>query len=295
MLNILDDASAERLRLEETQKAMLNILDDFEAEKNKVEQVNEELRRENRERRLTAQALTERSIELSRSNADLEQFAYVASHDLQEPLRMVSSYVQLLERRYHGQLDAQADKYIQYAVEGSRRMQSLIGGLLEYSRVGLDDSLRQPLALDEAVDLALANLRGALDESGATLERTPLPMVVADRAQMAQVLQNLLANALKFRHPDRAVRLRLDATVRSGETIIMVADNGIGIDPQYAERIFMIFQRLHTRNEYPGTGIGLAICKKVIDRHGGRVWVEPTAGGGATFCFTLPLAARGRP
>ena len=294
ILNILDDASEEKALLEQTQKAMLNILDDFESEKVKVEHVNEELRRENMERQITAQALTERSVELARSNADLEQFAYVASHDLQEPLRMVSSYVQLLERRYKGHLDAQADKYINYVAEGSRRMQSLIAGLLEYSRVGLDESLRRPFELDAALDLALANLAGALTEGAVNISRERLPAVVADGAQIAQVLQNLVANAVKFRRPGTPVLIHVSAEAQLPYAVISVADNDIGIEPQYTERIFMIFQRLHTRNEYPGTGIGLSICKKVVERHGGRIWVDPTPGGGSTFRFTLPLAPKGQ-
>jgi light-regulated signal transduction histidine kinase (bacteriophytochrome) len=292
ILNILDDASEEKERLEATQKAMLNILDDFDAEKLNVERINEELRRENRERRLTAEALTERSVELSRSNADLEQFAYVASHDLQEPLRMVSSYVQLLERRYKGQLDQDADKYIRYAVEGSRRMQALIGGLLEYSRAGLGESVRSSVELDTITDTALANLRSVLEESGALVEREPLPRVLADAAQLGQVIQNLLANAVKFRRPDAPARIRISSEQLSNEAVVRIADNGIGIEAQYFERIFMIFQRLHTRDEYPGTGIGLSICKKVIERHGGKIWVEATAGGGSTFAFSIPTVKR---
>jgi light-regulated signal transduction histidine kinase (bacteriophytochrome) len=295
MLNILEDFSAEKDRLEATQKAMLNILDDFDAEKSKVETVNEDLLRENRERRLTEAALTERSVELARSNADLEQFAYVASHDLQEPLRMVSSYVQLLERRYKGQLDAQADKYIGYAVDGARRMQGLIGGLLEYSRAGLDNSAPTAIPADTALDQALRTLRGAFEESGAVLSREPLPRVIADGLQLAQVFQNLIANAIKFRRSDEVPRIHVQAERRERDCVLSVRDQGIGLDPQYADRIFMIFQRLHTAKEYPGTGIGLAVCKKVIERNGGRIWVESSEGEGATFHFTLPLAPGGEP
>jgi light-regulated signal transduction histidine kinase (bacteriophytochrome) len=293
MLNILEDFSAEKRRLEATQKAMLNILDDFDAEKSKVERANAELVRENRERRQTERALTERSIELARSNADLEQFAYVASHDLQEPLRMVSSYVQLLERRYKGQLDPQADKYIGYAVEGARRMQGLIGGLLEYSRAGLDTAEPGRVSADASLDLALASLRSVFEESGAVLQRDPLPMVVVDGAQLAQVFQNLLTNAIKFRRPDAPPNVHVSAERRERECVISVRDHGIGLDTQYADRIFMIFQRLHGPKEYPGTGIGLAVCKKVIERNGGRIWVESTEGEGATFHFTLALAEGG--
>jgi light-regulated signal transduction histidine kinase (bacteriophytochrome) len=172
-------------------------------------------------------------------------------------------------------------------------MQALIGGLLEYSRAGVDESSRRPFELETSRDLALVNLRGSLAESGAVVEREALPVVVGDSVQLAQVLQNLIANALKFRRPEAAVLIRISAEQRGNEGVVSVADNGIGVDPQYAERIFMIFQRLHTRAEYPGTGIGLSICKKVIERNGGRIWVEPTQGGGSTFRFTVPLAPSG--
>lgn len=293
ILNILEDASDERDRLGATQKAMLNILDDFDAEKTKVEHFNQELLRENRERRVIAQALGESAADLARSNADLEQFAYVASHDLQEPLRMVANYVQLLERRYQGKLDPQADKYIGYAVEGARRMQALIAGLLEYSRVGQSELKPAPVSADHALDQALASLRGALEESGAQLERDPLPLVLVDGGQLAQVFQNLVGNAIKFRRAGEKPMIRITAEARGGDCVFSVADQGIGLDTQYSDRIFQIFQRLHTRSEYAGTGIGLSVCKKVIERHGGRVWVDSVEGQGATFRFTLKLASGG--
>jgi light-regulated signal transduction histidine kinase (bacteriophytochrome) len=291
ILNILDDAAVERDRLEATQKAMLNILDDFDDEKQKVERVNVELRRENHERQTTERALIRRSADLARSNADLEQFAYVASHDLQEPLRMVSSYVQLLERNFRGRLDDQADKYIHYAVEGAHRMQALIGGLLEYSRAGVE-AARGSIRLDDALDLALSNLKSVIDEADASIARDGLGEAVADTAQLAQVLQNLLGNALKFRRPGIRPTIRVWAEQRGDDAMISVQDNGIGIDPKHAERVFVIFQRLHTRKEYPGTGIGLSICRKVVERHGGRIWVEPSKPG-VTFRFTLPRLAKG--
>ncbi len=286
ILNILEDAADERSRLEATQKAMLNILDDFDVEKHKVERANADLRRENVERRNAEEVLLVRSTDLQRSNADLEQFAYVASHDLQEPLRMVSSYVQLLERNYGGQLDDKAEKYIRYAVEGAHRMQSLIGGLLEYSRAGVEAHL-DSVGLDAALDLALPNLKSVIDESQAKVIRMPLGEAVADTNQIAQVLQNLIGNAIKFRRPDAPPEIRISSEPRDREILVSVADNGIGIEPQYADRIFVIFQRLHLRNEYPGTGIGLSICRKVVERHGGRIWVE-SSDAGATFRFTLP-------
>ncbi len=288
VLNILDDSNDERARLEATQRAILNILDDFEVEKRKVENVNQELRREVAERDAAERALREKTEALGRSNAELEQFAYVASHDLQEPLRMVSSYVQLFEKRYGGQVDAQAEKYIRYAVDGAQRMQALIGGLLEYSRVGRHEDEAKPIEADTALDQALANLRPSIAESRAEIVREPLPSVVAHPTQLAQVFQNLVGNAIKFRKPDAPPRVHVSARQERAEHVFAVRDEGIGIDPQYTDRIFVIFQRLHTRAEYPGTGIGLSVCKKVVERHGGRIWVRSEPGAGATFFFTLP-------
>jgi len=288
LLNILDDFSGEKERLEETQRAVLNILDDFEDEKRKVEAANADLRREVAERDAAERALREKTEALGRSNAELEQFAYVASHDLQEPLRMVSSYVQLFERKYGGQVDPQAEKYIRYAVDGAQRMQALIGGLLEYSRVGRHDDEPQPIDARVALEQALANLRPAIEESHAEIIRDRMPTVLAHPTQLAQVFQNLIANAIKFRKAGTPPRVHLSSRLDGGEHVFSVYDEGIGIDPQYADRIFVIFQRLHTRAEYPGTGIGLSICKKVVERHGGRIWVRSEPGAGATFYFTLP-------
>jgi light-regulated signal transduction histidine kinase (bacteriophytochrome) len=292
VLNILEDFSSEKSRLEATQKAILNILEDFDAEKNKVERANVELRREVAERRQAELALVQRTKELARSNAELEQFAYVASHDLQEPLRMVSSYVQLFEKRYRGQVDEQADKYIYYAVEGARRMQALIGGLLEYSRMGRQDAELTQVSSQIALDQALANLRAALEEADVTVSHDPMPDVIVDSAQLYQVFQNLIGNAIKFRRPGVPSRIHVAVDVEASPYVFSVEDNGIGIAPQYADRVFVIFQRLHTRAEYPGTGIGLSICKKVIERHGGRIWVESRLGEGAAFRFTLPVPSR---
>jgi signal transduction histidine kinase len=288
LLNILEDFGGEKERLEATQRAILNILDDFEDEKRKVEQVNAELRREVAERAAAEGALREKTDALARSNAELEQFAYVASHDLQEPLRMVSSYVQLFEKRYAGQVDAQAKKYIDYAVEGAKRMQALIGGLLEFSRVGRVDEPLGPVDTGAALDQALLNLRAAIEETRAVVTRGPLPTLTGNPGRLAQVFQNLIGNALKFRRSDEAPVVHVSAVPQRREWAFAVSDNGIGIDAQYLERIFVIFQRLHTRAEYPGTGIGLSICKKVIERHGGRIWVESRLGAGATFHFTIP-------
>jgi light-regulated signal transduction histidine kinase (bacteriophytochrome) len=290
ILNILEDFGSEKSRLESTQRAMINLLEDFDAEKSKVEAANAELRRENAERAAAEEALRENTRALGRSNADLEQFAYVASHDLQEPLRMVSSYMQLFEKRYRGVLDAQAEKYIDYAVDGAKRMQALIGGLLEYSRVGRQEEPAAPVEAGAALEQALTNLRSALDESHAVVTREPLPRVIGNAGQITRVFQNLVSNAVKFRRPEEPPRVQVAVQLRTGDALFTIRDNGIGIEPQYADRVFVIFQRLNTRAEYPGTGIGLSVCKKVIERHGGRIWFESQPGAGTTFSFTLPLA-----
>ena len=228
--------------------------------------------------------------ELRRSNQELEQFAYIASHDLQEPLRMVASYTQLLERRYSAQLDAGAREFIGYAVAGAKRMQQFITGLLRYSRVGTESHALETVNLQEILSVALANLRIAIDESGAKIEAESLPVIRGDSRQLLQLFQNLIGNALKFRRQGEAPHIEIRTELGEGFWRIAVRDNGIGLDPKFAERVFTIFQRLHTREEYEGTGLGLAICKKIVERHGGRIWVESREGEGATFFFTLPAA-----
>ncbi len=242
------------------------------------------------ERERLVEALASRAAQLARSNRELEQFSYIASHDLQEPLRMVGSYTQLLEQRYGPQLDDDAREFLRYAREGATRMRELIDALLSYSRLDTRAEPFQRVAADDVLNLALTNLRGALLQSGAIVHRTPLPTVEVDRIQLGQVFQNLLGNSVKF-HGPKPPEIWVGAERRGAEWLFTVRDDGIGIPPEYQDRIFIIFQRLHTREEYPGTGIGLAVCKKVIERHGGKLWVESTGvpGEGTTFCFTLPV------
>jgi PAS domain S-box-containing protein len=239
------------------------------------------------ERKRAEEALAQHARELARSNAELEQFAYVASHDLQEPLRMVASYTQLLAKRYQDKLDADARDFIGYAVDGATRMQALISDLLNYSRIGTRGKDFRPSSSEAVLERVLAGLKLAIGESGATVSHDPLPTVLCDDVQLGQVFQNLLVNAIKFRRENRPM-IHLSAERHGNVWTFSVRDNGIGVAPEYAERIFMIFQRLHSKNEYPGTGIGLAVCKKIVERHGGRIWVQSQPGSGATFFFTVP-------
>jgi PAS domain S-box-containing protein len=252
------------------------------------------------ERKRAESDLEQQRAELARSNAELEQFAYISSHDLQEPLRMVASYMELLERRYKGKLDKNADDFIGFAVDGARRMQRLINDLLAYSRVGRHDQPFASVSCEALLDQALDNLQLVILESKASINHDPLPDVLGDETQLVQLFQNLVGNAIKF-HGKKIPRVHISASLSresalppgdgskgKEEWLFSVRDNGIGIDPQYAERIFIIFQRLHNREQYTGTGIGLAICRKIVQHHGGRIWVESTPGSGATFYFTLP-------
>jgi light-regulated signal transduction histidine kinase (bacteriophytochrome) len=293
ILNILDDFNTEKLRLEDTQRALLNILDDLNQSNEELQKAhdvlearvlertaelqrsNTQLRGEMEERQKAEDALKRRTEELARSNAELEQFAYIASHDLQEPLRMVSSYVQLLAKRYQGKLDQDADDFIGYATDGAVRMQRLINDLLAYSRVGTRGKNFEEISLEDVLNQALE----------------PLPAVYGDAGQLSQVFQNLIDNAMKFRR-DETPRVHVSATIEKNECICMVKDNGIGIAPEFINKLFLLFQRLHTRKEYPGTGLGLAICKRIVERHGGRIWVESRPGAGSAFYFRIPISQR---
>ncbi len=243
------------------------------------------------ERRLADDQLKHASAELARSNTELQQFAYVASHDLSEPLRMIVSYLDLLVARHRAGLNAEAQEFIGYAVDGAQRMQKLIDDLLAYARVDNRGRELKPVDLDAVLAEAQRNLKLRITESGAEIEHGPLPKVMGDASQLAQVFQNILSNAIKFRGKEPP-RIRIGAEAVGGEWKLSIQDNGIGIDPKHFERLFVIFQRLHTRHEYPGTGIGLAICKKIIERHGGRIWVESKPGQGTAFFFTLGAADR---
>ena len=234
--------------------------------------------------------VTRQSEELARSNRELEQFAYVASHDLQEPLRMVSSYVSLLGRRYGGQLDDRADKYIHFAVDGANRMQRLIHDLLAYSRVGTRGAELAPTDTAPILEETLSNLEVAIGESRAKVVYSDLPWVMGDESQLRQLFQNIIGNALKFRSEDRP-RVEVAAKREGDRWRFSIRDNGVGFDQRYAERIFGVFKRLHRNAEIPGTGIGLAICQRIVDRHEGRIWAESKIGEGSCFYFTLPAVA----
>ncbi|MGW1184616.1 sensor histidine kinase [Streptomyces drozdowiczii] len=233
--------------------------------------------------------LAQQAVELRRSNSELEQFAYVASHDLQEPLRKVASFCQLLEKRYGNELDGRGKQYIDFAVDGAKRMQVLINDLLTFSRVGRVHDSWTPVELDQSLDRALGNLAMVIEESGTTVVREdPLPSVTGDSTTLAMIWQNLIGNAVKFRRPDEPCVITVGCEREGDGWHFTVADNGIGIAPEFAEKVFVIFQRLHGRDEYDGTGIGLALCRKIIEFHGGRIWLDPDSRQGARVHFSLP-------
>lgn len=272
--NILDDFVSEMVRLEETQRATLNILEDLDVEKHRVERAEKEL--------------AHRAQELARSNRELEQFAYVASHDLQEPLRTVYGSVSRLARQHQGKLGSDSDEMIDFALKGAERMKQLVQDLLTFSRVGTQAAPLVRVEVDAVLGKALELMVETFRQTTATITFGSLPPVLADESQLMQLFQNLIGNAIKFRGRAPPI-IEVGAEPEPPNWRFYVKDNGIGIAREDLHKLFVIFQRLHTREEYPGSGVGLAICKKIVERHGGRIWVESVAGQGSTFCFTLPM------
>lgn len=285
---VITDIS-ERKRAEEELRRAHDQLDARVQERTRdLMEANKSLQCEIAERKRVEADLKRAVDDLEHSNKELEQFAYVASHDLQEPLRTVSSYVELLAMRYKGKLDENADKYIEFAVEGTNRMSTLISDLLTYSRVGTRGLAFEKIEMASALQEAINNLKKTIQENEAEITHDELPVVIGDRMQLVQLLQNLAANAIKFRKKETHPQIHVSARRRNLEWIFGVHDNGIGIEPRFFERIFTIFQRLHTKEEYAGTGVGLAICRRIAERHGGRIWIESKLGEGSSFYFTLP-------
>ena len=287
IVGVLDVQSPQRNAFDDNDVMVIETLADQIAIAIENARLYKELQQELSERQRAENRLEHYAAELERSNRELEQFAYVASHDLQEPLRMVTSYLQLLERRYGDKLDENADEFIAYAVDGAARMRTLINDLLTYSRVSTHAKPFEPTNCSKVLSHALSNLRVAIEESQATITFDDLPTVDTDATQLTQVFQNLISNAIKFHKQDIPPCVHVSAEPGKNEWRFSVRDNGIGIAPKHTERIFLIFQRLHTREEYPGTGIGLAVCKKIVERHGGRLWVTSEPGEGSTFYFTI--------
>jgi signal transduction histidine kinase len=270
----LEEADRLNKELDRTNKGVISLYKE-------IEDKNVAMMREIRERQMAEERL-------ARSNEELQHFAYIASHDLQEPLRMIASFLQLLNLEYGNRIDDEGKEYIRFAVNGAGRMQALIEDLLTYSRVDTKGKEFGSTDMEEVFERVILDLQKIIEESGATVTHDPLPTIKADSLQMMQLLQNLINNGIKFRR-EEPPRVHVSARREDGQWHFRVSDNGIGIEPEYQGRIFIIFQRLHTRDEYPGTGIGLAVCKRITDRHGGNIWVESETGRGSTFHYTIPV------
>jgi PAS domain S-box-containing protein len=292
-MGISRDITERRIAELELQQYKLHLEELVAARTSELTAAKEALERDIAARQLVEQALARKARELDRSNKDLEKFAYVASHDLQEPLRMVASYTQLLARRYKGKLDAEADEFIGFAVDGANRMKQLIQDLLAYSRLSTRGSSLEPTDSEAACSASIINLRQAIADARAVVTVDSLPTVLADASQLTQLFQNLIGNAIKYR-AEHIPQIRVSAHDEGHDWIFRVSDNGIGIESQYFERIFEMFQRLHTRKEYAGTGIGLAICRHIVERHGGKIWVESQPGQGSKFRFSIPKRKEGK-
>ena len=281
----LEREVGERIQAEEALRAAH---DELESRvRKRTAELNSAMEAQEREKK----ALAHKSMELERSNAELQQFAYIASHDLQEPLRMVANFTQLLAERYSSRLDEDGREFIAYAVGGALRMQALIQDLLAYSRVGAKGRSFEPVNCNEALGRAVSNLYASIDESAALVSHDELPVISADATQMVQVFQNLVGNGIKFKGANPPL-VHVSAVRNADDWVFSVRDNGIGIEPRYAERIFVVFQRLHRPEDYPGTGIGLALCRKIVERHGGKIWLESQPGHGSTFFFSIPVDGR---
>ena len=263
---------------------LISTLENAVVQYNELRETHQKLEKLNQE---LEEKIKERTKELSHSNEELEQFAYVASHDLKEPLRMISSFTKLLEKEYKDKLSKEANEYIQFTVDGAKRMEELINDLLEYSKIGSQDKLFEDTNCEHLLDQTIKNLKITIEEKKAVITKDPLPIVKADAAQLIQLFQNLISNSIKY-CKESPPRVHVSAKQDKENWIFSVKDNGIGIAPEHKERIFQMFQRLHTRQEYSGTGIGLASCKKIIERHRGNIWVESELGKGSTFYFTIP-------
>jgi len=274
-------------RLQATQEASLNIMEDLDRQRKELSTLNEQLQQEITQRKKMEKELERYASDLKRSNQELEQFAYVSSHDLQEPLRMIVSYLQLISRRYQGKLDSDADEFIGYAVDGAKRLQRMISDLLILSRVGTRGKEFASTNCENALKEVLTSLQIIIEETNATITYDSLPTIMVDDIQLLQLFQNLITNAIRYRGAE-SPRIHIGVKFQDDGWLFSVKDNGIGIDPKYSERIFGIFQRLHTKEEYAGTGIGLAVCQRIVRRHGGRIWVESKLGEGSTFHFTIP-------